>query len=79
MQMIADWLGITILSTPIELTRLEAGLQWGSTVPIGNGKHGTIHLVYWTRENRGLHFDVINSHDGIQMLDQYNQPQEIQG
>ena len=49
----------------MELTDIEKGPRWNCSIPIGQGRTSHLHLLYWTRDGAGLHFDVINQHDGI--------------
>ena len=56
---IAEWLGLHIKCTPIELEALEDGPKWDATVPFGSDRYPTLHLAYWTRNGDGLHFDIL--------------------
>ena len=56
---LASMLDIHIRCTPVEILHLEGGFQAEAARTFNEGGSNYLHILWWTRGDVGLHFDVL--------------------
>ena len=73
MYILAERFGIQIISWPVELRRLDLGLQSKSVMHFGSEGAPRVHTLNWTRDQHGIHFDLLRFTVGLSLPPPANQ------